>query len=354
MIIKTNNFDFIRLLFAIFVIITHSYPLSGDKGWDWLGEITNGNLQFSYIGVKGFFVISGYLIFQSLLRSRNWVDYFWKRILRLFPGLFVVLVLTILLAPLLYESPVFYLDNRKVYTYVIRNITLFQLQYSIPGVFDKNIYGSAINGSLWTICYEFALYVLLSFLLYFRSQKKLLGLFLLLFYAAFFVYHVLISIFFPFHFFDLSSSHLSELGLFFLGGSFLAFFNFRAFPYLDTILILSGVLIFCSEVLGQDSFIFRILLWPVFIIGIGEQVTPVLSKIGSRVGDLSYGIYIYGFPIQQTLMHYFKFNALELMLVSLPISMLFGYWSWHVIEKKILCYKNIDPLFVIKFLKAKF
>ncbi|MGL2988100.1 acyltransferase family protein [Flavobacterium sp. RSSA_27] len=336
-----NNFDFLRLLFAMFVIITHSYPLSGDKGWDCLGEITNGNLQFSYIGVKGFFVISGYLIFQSLLRSRNWVGYFWKRILRLFPGLLVVLVLTILLAPFVYESPMFYLENRKVYTYIIRNITLFQLQYSIPGVFDTNIYGSAINGSLWTICYEFFMYFLLSFLILFRSQKKLLGLLLWLVFGVFFVYHFFLSTSFPLHIYDLRSSHLSELGLFFLGGSLLAFLNYRVFPYLKTILVLSGVLIICSEVLVQDPFIFRILFWPVFIIGIGEHVTPVLSQIGSKVGDLSYGIYIYGFPIQQTLMHYFKFNALELMLVSLPISMLFGYWSWHVIEKKMLRYKNI-------------
>jgi peptidoglycan/LPS O-acetylase OafA/YrhL len=352
--IKTNNFDFLRLLFAIFVIITHSYPLSGDKGWDWLGELSNGNLQFSYIGVKGFFIISGYLIFQSLLRSKHWVDYFWKRVLRLFPGLFVVLVLTVLLAPLVYESPMFYFENRKVYTYIIRNITLFQLQYSIPGVFDTNIYGSAINGSLWTICYEFAMYILLSFLLFFRSQKKLLGFFLLMVFSGFFVYHFLFSTAFPFHFYDLSSAHLSELGLFFLGGSLLAFFNFRAFPYFDTILVLSGVLLLCSEVFVQDPFIFRILLWPVFIIGIGEQVTPVLSQIGVRVGDLSYGIYIYGFPIQQTLMHYFRLEAIELMVLSVPIAMFFGYWSWHFIEKKMLRFKNIDPYWILNFLKAKF
>lgn len=67
--IKINNFDFLRFLFAIFVIITYSYSLSGDKGWDWLGELSNGNLQFSYIGVKGFLssvVILFYRVFREV------------------------------------------------------------------------------------------------------------------------------------------------------------------------------------------------------------------------------------------------------------------------------------------------
>lgn len=66
-----NNFDFLRLLFEILVIVTHSYPLSGDESFDALFTVTGGNLQFSYIAVKGFFIISVYLIFQSLLRSET-------------------------------------------------------------------------------------------------------------------------------------------------------------------------------------------------------------------------------------------------------------------------------------------
>ena len=82
----TNNFDFLRLLFAVWVIITHSYPLTGQPEQDLLWKITNGQTAFSYISVRGFFAISGYLIIQSLLRSNNLMDYYWKRILRIFPA----------------------------------------------------------------------------------------------------------------------------------------------------------------------------------------------------------------------------------------------------------------------------
>jgi peptidoglycan/LPS O-acetylase OafA/YrhL len=351
--IKINNFDFLRLLFAIFVIITHSYPLSGSVNCDWLCSFTETKLQFSTIGVKGFFIISGYLIYQSLLRSKSWVDYFWKRILRLFPGLFMVLLLTVLLLPFVYEGDVGFFDNKKVYSYVFRNLSLIKLQYSIPGVFEKNVYGMAINGSLWTICYEFTMYVLLSVFIFFKSKRTVVGVLLCLWYVAFFVFYFLFSSWFSFYFYDLNSTYLSELGLFFLGGSLLGFFNFRDFKFINTTLVLFGILIFVSEMFFQDSVVFRVLLWPVFIIGIGEKATPLISQVGTRIGDLSYVIYIYGFPIQQTLMYFFDFSALELMLLSIPISMVLGYFSWHSIEKRMLSYKNVDPLSGVRILVGK-
>lgn len=78
-----NNFDFLRLLFAFFVIITHSFSLSGLRECDALCKITPNHINLSYLGVRGFFIISGYLIFQSLVRSKGLIDYYWKRILRL-------------------------------------------------------------------------------------------------------------------------------------------------------------------------------------------------------------------------------------------------------------------------------
>src|SRR6476646_3313529 len=90
-----NNFDFLRLIFALSVIITHSYPLSGLPEIDPLHRLTAGQLSFSYVGVRGFFVISGFLIYESLMRSKGLDDYFIKRILRIYPGLLVVLALTV-------------------------------------------------------------------------------------------------------------------------------------------------------------------------------------------------------------------------------------------------------------------
>lgn len=89
-----NNFDFLRLIFASLVIVTHSYALLGLVENDLFMQISQV-YPFSYIAVRGFFVISGYLIFQSLIRSGSLISYFWNRFLRLFPALIVVLFLTV-------------------------------------------------------------------------------------------------------------------------------------------------------------------------------------------------------------------------------------------------------------------
>ena len=103
---QKNNFHFLRLLFAFFVVITHSYAITGIKENDILAQITNSQTTFSYIGVRGFFIISGFLIFQSLKRSENLLNYYWKRILRLFPALIVVLLLTIIIGVFITEENV--------------------------------------------------------------------------------------------------------------------------------------------------------------------------------------------------------------------------------------------------------
>lgn len=164
MISRINNFDFLRFIFASFVIISHSYALSGSTEGDILSRITKSQMNFSYIGVHGFFIISGYLIFNSLLRCKGLADYYWKRLLRLYPALFVVLLLTVLLAPAVYEGSVPYLHNKSVYSYIPQNLTLFFRQKGIDGVFESNPYKHSINGSLWTICYEFSMYIMVSFL----------------------------------------------------------------------------------------------------------------------------------------------------------------------------------------------
>ena len=103
--IKNNNFDFLRFLFALFVVISHAYALSGTteehSGVNWL---SNGQLSFSQIGFSGFFIISGYFIFQSLQRSKSLSEYYKKRFLRLFPALAVVLLLSLFLVLFVYTN----------------------------------------------------------------------------------------------------------------------------------------------------------------------------------------------------------------------------------------------------------
>ncbi len=342
-----NNFDFLRFLFAIFVIITHSYPLSGSTDSDVLSRLTNGNMVFSDLGVKGFFIISGYLIYQSLRRSKNIIDYYWKRFLRLFPGLLFVLLLTVALASIIYDGKTNYIENKSVYSYLYRNLSLFKLQYSISGVFDKNTYGNAINGSLWTICYEFTMYILLSFLFLFKSNTKIIKYVLSLLFVGFWIYFFEFKNYFDFTFFDLSTSLLSDVGIFFVAGALLAVFEFEKFKYINSAILISVILLIGNEIFISNYNCIRILFFPILVISIGLKSNEHIIYLIQKTGDLSYGIYIYSFPVQQTLMHFFKLNALLLMIITLPISMFFAYFSWHFVEKKALSFKNKNPILLV-------
>jgi hypothetical protein len=75
---QANNFDLLRILFAWFVIVSHSYVLNGDGATDPLFVATNSTFLFSFIGVKGFFIISGYLIFKSMMVSTSIFEYLVK------------------------------------------------------------------------------------------------------------------------------------------------------------------------------------------------------------------------------------------------------------------------------------
>ena len=173
---QANNFDLLRILFAWFVIVSHSYVLNGDGATDPLFEITQQTFLFSFIGVKGFFIISGYLIFKSMVVSTSIFEYLVKRVLRIFPALAVVLLVTLAAVYFIYPSniPPFF-TNKEVYAYFLGNVILFKPHFFISGIFS-GLPSSAINGSLWTIEYEFFFYVFILLFFYFRSQKKTINL----------------------------------------------------------------------------------------------------------------------------------------------------------------------------------
>lgn len=337
--VKNNNFDFFRFLFALFVVVSHSYALSGGTeagvGVHWL---TNGQLSFSQIGLSGFFTISGYFIFQSLQRSTTLSSYYKKRFLRLFPALFVVLVFSLLLAIIVYSSTLPFYKNTHVYTYLPFNLSLYGFQSSIQGVFDSNSYHS-INGSLWTIRYEFSLYVGLSVLFYIQNYRKII---LFLLCGFFLIFYVLYNFYLPtvagVNFMNLEGLHVLNLGTFFIAGSILAAFELENIQHKKLVLIISSVLLLCALYWNYFDMIKHI-VFPFFVLVLGFLPFPGIKDFG-KWGDASYGIYIYSFPIQQTLVWFYKMNAVTLLFFSIPLSIAFGFLSWHLIEKKVLILKK--------------
>jgi len=336
---RKNNFDFLRLIFASFVIITHSYPLTGIDECDFLCQITDHQIVFSSLGVKGFFILSGFLIYQSLTRSHSKKDFYKKRFLRLFPALIVMLLLTILLAPFIYRNEIPYLMNASMWSYFPRNVTLYSLQWGIEGVFQDNPYPNVINGSMWTIAYEFTMYIFLSLLFVYRKHDRKMQVILI----ATFIILVISNIFFLESLakwrFIISGLHLFDLGVYFIAGSILAAIKIQEFRYKNILLIVSFLMILIS-IPFHFYHVIAVYLLPIVVILFGYGSTPGINQIGARIGDLSYGIYIYGFPVQQTLMHFYRLNHIELMGASLIISAALAYLSWHLIEINALKLKS--------------
>lgn len=333
---RHNNFDFLRFLFASLVIVTHAYALLGQIEHDPFNLLTGR--AFSEIAVCGFFVISGFLIHQSLERSSSLASFLRKRFVRVVPGLAAVLLLCVLvLGPWLTTLPLAaYFSNKDTWSYLLSNLFLLPTHKDLPGVFTHNV-ETAVNGSLWTLRYEVLFYLLLCF--FFKTpqtvKKKLFPLLFVLFTAS----HLLLK-------FDYVqapaalASHLfffTSLGAYFSAGMSLSLFTDRLLNDKRLLFVVStAVFTLSSLVLQRELFVFSMLSFPVMIITFGYLYVPALH-FSRYTGDISYGTYIYAFPLQQALIVLVPtFTPLPFMLPSLLLSWLLGLLSWHLVEKRFL------------------
>ncbi len=137
--------------------------------------------------------------------------------------------------------------------------------------------------------------------------------------------------------------HILNFSAFFISGSLLASLSFEKLiakgKYSTLILALIMILILMISIYFNYFGNIKHIVFTMVILLIGFMPIPLLSDF-RKIGDMSYGIYIYAFPIQQTLMHFFEFNTYQLMASSLCGSIVCGYFSWHLIEKRALKYKN--------------
>jgi peptidoglycan/LPS O-acetylase OafA/YrhL len=335
----SNNCDFLRLVFALFVIITHSYALLGIETSDVLSRLTKGQLTFSHLGVCGFFTISGYLIIKSLQRSTSIGNYLKKRVLRLSPGLAVVLLLTVIYGAFVTEESLkTYFTHYKTYLYVPANLSLYRLQDFLPGVFTSNPFSGAINGSLWTLPYEFSCYLALIPLYFLRNHVKWLKYLTFIVMAIFILAKLCCASAIARFDFVLAGHYILEFGGYFAMGSTLAMLGIKDAKRKGILAIISliiTVILLYFQVLDPVSFI----ILPILIISVGLLNTPYISSISKSLGDLSYGIYIYAFPVQQSLIYFGVRDVIQLIILASLITPVFAYFSWHVIEKRFLRFK---------------
>lgn len=150
-----NNFDFLRFFAAAMVIYCHSFALgTGRFDKEPMFVYSCGQFHFGTLAVVIFFIMSGFLVTMSFDRSISAGSFFYNRVLRIFPGLvFVVIVTAFLLGPFVSSLPLHeYFTNSHTYSYLM-TITLrgHSAHDFLPGVLSRNILPNTVNGSLWTL-----------------------------------------------------------------------------------------------------------------------------------------------------------------------------------------------------------
>ena len=322
---QRNSFDLLRLIAAVAVLFSHSYPLTDQATHEPIFVLTHYG-TFGSLAVAIFFIISGYLVTGSYLRSAGPLDFIIKRAVRLLPALWCVVILTVFIIGPLLSTLTFkqYFLNPQTYLY-LSNLFL-HVRHHLPGVFESNPYPSSVNGSLWTLPVEATMYFIVFSLGISRLLTKA-GCLLTL--TAF----ILIYIAFP----QMAYTKLNlfaSLGiLYFAGATFVFMGEFRGNKYIA----LTSLLLLI--VLAKTSFAQNILLilLPYLIIYIGHMKSRLSDWI-SKTGDFSYGIYVYAFLVEQAVILFFgkDISPISVSLISLPITLLLAYASWHLIEKPVL------------------
>ena len=337
---NANNFDFIKILFAWLVIVSHSYVLLGNQGCDWLCEATHHYINFSYFGVKGFITISGYLIFKSLNRSPNLIDYLWKRVLRIYPALIIVLVLSVGLAYLIYQPTNNYFKfNKEAFDYILNNLSLYHNQWRIHGVFDT-LPNTAINGSLWTMGFEFFFYLMLLMIYPFRKYPLVIQIILCLTIIILFIGNIYFIDELRVVPFRLRVDFIFELGLFFMIGAFLGAIDWKDILYKKQMAIIATI-ITVAILYFQPNPIWLCFTWPYLVIFIGQGSSKFSNWIHANLEDPSYGIYLYAFPVQQSIIYFFHPSVTILLWTSTLIAFGLGILSWKFVEKKTLQFKDL-------------
>ena len=334
----SNSFDLIRLFAALLVVYGHAFPLTTQVGPAFAGNSVQAN------GVKIFSVISGYLIMGSWARDPSPWRFALRRCLRIVPGLTVVVLLTVLvLGPLVSVLPVQeYFSNSRTWTY-LSNI-LFRPQYDLPGVFGANPYPGAVNGSLWSLPAEMAMYVIgpMVFMLGRAGRFErwtVLAAALVLSASSIWFLRLAPPQTVPVLY---GSSLLSFLDVapYFLIGAVYA--GFKLERYLSVGAAGTAWIVMTLVGLpgwGAEVALYFVLPYAALALGLAP------SSWGKRVsayGDISYGLYLYGFPLQQCviwLLPATQANPWVNVACTLVPLVLLATLSWRWVEQPLLRFK---------------
>jgi peptidoglycan/LPS O-acetylase OafA/YrhL len=337
---RRNNFGLLRLIFAMSVLVSHSIELvDGNRSREPLTYVF-GTLSLGEFGVDGFFLVSGYLITQSFENSASLLSYLWKRVMRIYPAFVVAFVLSIVVVGPLSGADMNALRGTGWIRQIIQMLLLGLP--SLPNAFADLHYPS-LNGAMWTIPYEFSCYLIIGILGLFGLLRRrwIVGfaVVVLLLFSAFF--HVGNSAFtLPSNFAGTPNDAIRFASLFLCGTAFYVFRD--TIPYrndlavIATIALLASLFNHATEELAVRTLGGYLIFWFAFLKG-----TPRLNRINNET-DISYGTYLYAWPIQSLLIKFVPGIApLSVVILTTFSDAALAYLSWRLIEKPSLSLRSI-------------
>ena len=335
-----NAIGFLRFTLAALVVVHHTRILGG-FGDDVIRRWTRGQADFGIVAVAGFFALSGLLVTRSALHSSSTIRYLWHRALRVLPGYWVcLLVITFAFGPAFWIREHGgidgYLDVQVAppVGYVTNNFLLLLNQTRIDHLLADNPYPFGLDGSLWTLAYEFAWYLVVATLAamgLLHRPAAVIGLVGLVVAQSLIGVHPFSGV--PVIGYALSS----RFGLAFSLGM-LAYVWRHRIPLDDRLAAIAAAAFMVSlrsgtfSTIGMTALAYGV-LWAAWRLP--------FRKFGTK-RDLSYGLYIYAFPVQQTvaLIAGSSLGPPLFLVASLAGTLPLAFLSYVFVERPALRFKN--------------
>jgi peptidoglycan/LPS O-acetylase OafA/YrhL len=328
---RNHKFDLLRIVFAVFVLLSHAAELTdGNNSRELLTKITNSGFPFGSLGVDGFFLLSGYLIVQSWLKKPSALDFAIKRLLRIAPGYAAVIVLSTIVLGIAAPGVSNFFSHLSFRS--VRSI-LFLFRMSFPPVFPGNPFPE-LNGALWTILYEFRCYmvVLAAGVLGILRPRLWLGATVTL--LTFLIVPAMTKhLPWPSVFYSALGDPIELLRLapvFFVGGCFFLFRERIPFRPAFALVAVCGLLAVRLGLPAEMEAAF-VLLGGYLLFYFGSKTSAALAWM-SHVPDISYGIYLYGWPVESYLIWRFHSSPWLIFLESMVLCFGLGWLSWTFVE----------------------
>jgi len=338
-----RNFDVLRLVAALSVVFSHSFLIATGS------EVTEplhftGNVTGVY-GVFVFFILSGFLVTESAKRTTSLCQFARKRFLRIAPALVVstVLVAYVLCPPFDTNGVLAFVSDVSVFNRVVDLVTLhttsfyFENVVFYPKLHEADYLPGIANGVLWTIRLEVAGYCLIGLMAaagFFAAQRQ---------------YMMMAAV--------VSAALLAILLLPITSIQWLAEFFF-VLPSLCCGILMNWLVqrhrpngwiaLACvaglvpAVVFGHLPLLFPFLIaYPLIWLG-AATFNPLPTFYNGT--DISYGVYLYGWPITQLIRHFVgpDLSGYELAALSIPATVIVGWLSWLVVEKPALRFRSVS------------